>query len=85
MYRLFKDRLYSDSPVPLDEKGRIRIDEFEMREDVQSLISSLWEKVSTENLESISDIQGYRTEFLKLFGFGIPSIDYEIDVDPAKI
>jgi enoyl-[acyl-carrier protein] reductase/trans-2-enoyl-CoA reductase (NAD+) len=82
MYRLFRDRLYSTSGVPLDEKGRVRIDEFEMRDDVQALVSSLWEKVNTENLESISDIKGYREEFLKLFGFGISEIDYDIDVVP---
>ena len=82
MYRLFKDRLYSDAPLPLDESGRIRMDELEMREDVQEPILSLWEKVTSENLEAVSDIKGYREEFLKLFGFGIQGIDYEADVDP---
>ena len=84
IYRLFKDRLYSDNPVPLDEKGRIHIDELELREDVQSLVLSSWEKVNTENLASLSDIEGYRSEFLKLFGFGLPSVDYEIEVDPDQ-
>ena len=82
MYRLFKDRLYSDNPPPFDETGRIRIDEFELREDVQSLVLSSWEKVNTENLASLSDIVGYRSEFLKLFGFGLPAVDYETEVDP---
>jgi enoyl-[acyl-carrier protein] reductase/trans-2-enoyl-CoA reductase (NAD+) len=84
MYRLFKDRLYGDSPVAVDEKGRVRLDELEMRADVQALVSSLWESVNTQNLASISDIEGYRAEFLKLFGFGIPGIDYETDVNPDE-
>ena len=84
MYRLFKDRLYSDNPPPFDENDRIRIDELELREDVQALVLSSWEKVNTENLASLSDIVGYRSEFLKLFGFGLPAVDYEIEVDPDQ-
>jgi enoyl-[acyl-carrier protein] reductase/trans-2-enoyl-CoA reductase (NAD+) len=82
MYRLFNDRLYSGTPLSVDEKGRIRLDELEMREDIQELVSSLWDKVNTDNLESISDIEGYRKDFLKLFGFGIDEIDYDADVEP---
>ena len=81
MYRLFKDRLYSGSP-PLDDKDRIRMDDYEMREDVQTDILSLWEKVNSDNLTSISDLEGYHREFLKLFGFELSGIDYEADVDP---
>ena len=52
-----------------------------MRDEVQSHISELWERVTTENLESLSDIQGYRAEFLKLFGFGLEGVDYDADVE----
>ncbi len=84
MYRLLKDRVYAAPPVPTDEGGRIRIDNLETREDVQSRISSLWESATTENLEAISDLQGYRKEFLKLFGFGLPEVDYATDVNPDQ-
>jgi enoyl-[acyl-carrier protein] reductase/trans-2-enoyl-CoA reductase (NAD+) len=53
-----------------------------MREDVQAEVDKLWEQVSTENLSSIGDIAGYRSEFMKLFGFGVEGIDYDQDVDP---
>jgi enoyl-[acyl-carrier protein] reductase/trans-2-enoyl-CoA reductase (NAD+) len=81
--RLFKTRLYNGStPIP-DEKGLLRVDDWEMRGDVQRAVAELWPQVTTENLEAISDIQGYRSEFIKLFGFGVPGVDYQADVDPA--
>lgn len=84
MYRLLKDRIYAGTPVPTDEEGRIRVDDLELREDVQSRIASLWESVTTENLEATAGLRNYREEFLKLFGFGLPSVDYAADVDPDQ-
>ncbi len=80
--RLFRDRLYTGNSVPVDEEGRIRIDDLEMREDVQREVDQLWQQVSSDNLEQISDIAGYREEFFKLFGFGFASVDYDADTDP---
>lgn len=79
MTRLFTDRLYSDSLV-LDTSGRIRIDDLEMREDVQQEVSNLWQKVNGENIDALSDIEGYREDFFKLFGFGFKNIDYDKDI-----
>ena len=84
MHRLFTDRLYADAPVPVDDQGRIRIDDWEMRDDVQEAVAALWDQVTTENLEAISDIAGYRDEFINLFGFGLAGIDYEVEVDPER-
>ena len=81
--RLF-GRLYADAPTPVDEQGRIRLDDWEMRADVQKAVAELWPQVGTENLGALSDISGYRAEFLKLFGFGLPGVDYEKDVDPHR-
>jgi len=80
--RLFATRL-AGNPQP-DEDGRIRIDDWEMREDIQAEVAALWEKVSTENLADISDIAGYRAEFLKLFGFGLEGINYEAEAEPMQ-
>jgi len=80
--RLFMTQLYNGSTPAPDEHGLLRVDDWEMREDVQRAVADLWPQVCTENLEAISDIKGYRSEFLKLFGFGIPEVDYEQDVDP---
>ncbi len=79
--RLFAERLYAEGPVPVDDKGRIRIDDLEMRPDVQCEIVALWAKVSTETLPLIGDLEGYRTDFLNLFGFGLQGIDYTAEVD----
>lgn len=82
IYRLFNERLYTEEGnVPLDEKGRIRIDDWEMRDDVQAEVARLWEMATTENLSGISDIEGYRNDFFNLFGFNYDVIDYDADTN----
>jgi len=82
--RLFADRLCGkpSGPAPLDEAGRVRMDDWEMRPEIQQAVAQLWPQVTTENLETLSDMAGYRAEFLKLFGFGLPGVDYEAEADP---
>ena len=79
--RLFKDRLYTSNEIPVDEKGRIRIDDWEMLDSVQSQVAELWPEANTESLPLIGDLQGYKSEFLSLFGFGLDSIDYSLDTN----
>jgi enoyl-[acyl-carrier protein] reductase/trans-2-enoyl-CoA reductase (NAD+) len=83
MYRLFATQLYNGNRPKLDADGRIRIDDWEMDAATQSKVGALWDKVTTENLNDISDFEGYKAEFLKLFGFGLPGVDYDKEVDPA--
>ena len=75
IHRLFTERLFLDK-VPTDAKGRIRIDDLEMRSDIQDKVSELWDKVTTENLTEIGDLEGYRNEFFHLFGFNYTKVDY---------
>jgi enoyl-[acyl-carrier protein] reductase / trans-2-enoyl-CoA reductase (NAD+) len=79
MYRLFAQKLYSGHKVGT---GRIRLDDLEMREYVQEQITSLWRAVNSENIVDLTDIEGYRKDFFKLFGFDVEGIDYEEDIDP---
>ena len=81
--RLFSDRLYSGKPLLLDSEGRVRIDDWEMKADVQKAVEELWPKISTETLNSLSDFEGYQRDFLKLFGFGLPGVDYKAETEPA--
>lgn len=81
MDRLFRDRLFSGNTIPVDEKGRIRIDDWEMREDVQQRVDELWQIATTESLPEIGDLAGYKSDFLNLFGFGFEGVDYQIDVN----
>lgn len=74
--RLFQDRLFSGKDIPVDEKGRIRIDDWEMREDVQEQVAKLWMDATTETLPEIGDLAGYKQDFLNLFGFGFDGVDY---------
>ncbi|MCH8475431.1 MAG: trans-2-enoyl-CoA reductase family protein [Opitutales bacterium] len=82
--RLFTDQLYNDRALLFDENGLVRIDDWEMKKDVQEEVAALWPKVTTENIEELSDLAEYRKNFLKLFGFGLPGVDYEADTDPQR-
>ncbi len=79
--RLFSDRLYKGGEIPVDEKGRIRIDDWEMRADIQEKIAQLWQQATTENLATIGDLAGYKQDFLNLFGFGFEGVDYDVDTN----
>jgi enoyl-[acyl-carrier protein] reductase/trans-2-enoyl-CoA reductase (NAD+) len=82
MQRLFATQLYSPSGPKLDEAGRVRVDDLEMKPDVQASVAKIWPGVTTETLGESTDIAGYRSEFLKLFGFGLAGINYEADIEP---
>lgn len=77
--RLYADKLFSGGDVPTDEAGRIRIDDWEMREDVQTEVARLWDEATTETIHSIGDLNGYTKDFKNLFGFGFKTIDYHRD------
>lgn len=80
--RMFRTQLYKDGGADLDDAARIRMDDWELRDEVQNKVKEIWPQVTNENIFEITDYQGYKDEFLKLFGFGIDGIDYDADVDP---
>jgi enoyl-[acyl-carrier protein] reductase / trans-2-enoyl-CoA reductase (NAD+) len=84
--RLFDDRLYrADGAAPAtDDDGRLRLDDWELRDDVQTPCQTLWPTVTTENLREVTDYAGYKHEFLKLFGFDRDDVDYEAEVDADR-
>jgi enoyl-[acyl-carrier protein] reductase/trans-2-enoyl-CoA reductase (NAD+) len=80
--RLFKERLYTgNNIVPADEKGRIRIDDLELRDDVQAEVAELWPQATTETLPAIADLDGYKKDFFQLFGFKVDNVNYQEDVN----
>jgi len=79
--RMFRTQLYKDAGAELDDSSRIRMDDWELRDDVQNKVKEVWPNVTTENLFELTDYQGYKDEFLKLFGFGVANVDYDADVD----
>jgi enoyl-[acyl-carrier protein] reductase/trans-2-enoyl-CoA reductase (NAD+) len=82
MQRLFATRLYTGAPTPVDEAGRVRVDDWEMRPGIQAGVKELWPRITTENLAELTDIAGYQEEFLRMFGFGLAGIDYEAEAEP---
>lgn len=84
IYRLFSGFLYTGGDVPVDKNGFIRLDDREMREDVQREVAQKWGRLNDHNLNDLTDLAGYHKEFLKLFGFGFDHVNYEMDVDPDQ-
>lgn len=82
--RLFSTQMYNGRSPDFDEAGRVRLDDWEMRPEIQKAVQEIWPRVTTENLATETDIAGYRRDFLRLFGFGLEGIDYEADVDPNR-
>ncbi len=80
--RLFATHLYNGHSPRFDEAGRVRIDDLEMVPEVQAAVREIWPTVTTANLVTKTDLAGYRSEFLRLFGFGVPGVDYTADVEP---
>lgn len=77
---MFKE-IYSKT-VEIDDMNRIRMDSWELRDSVQGKCKELWPKVTTENLFELSDYADYKKQFLQLFGFEVPGVDYSADVNP---
>lgn len=82
--RLYQDKLYGEGAIEVDEKGRIRIDDLEMRDDVQKEVADLWSEATSENLDEIGDLEGYRKDFYNLFGFDVDGVDYEKEANEMK-
>lgn len=79
MQRLFKR--ISENDLNLDDEGRIRMDDLEMKPEIQAEISGIWEKLNRDNFKEFTDIDGYWKDFYALFGFGIDGVDYSADVE----
>jgi enoyl-[acyl-carrier protein] reductase/trans-2-enoyl-CoA reductase (NAD+) len=82
MVRLFSQHLYVVEPPARDRDGFIRLDDLEMKPELQKQIADIWPLVTTENVKTMTDINGYCEEFYRLFGFNMQGIDYDADVDP---
>lgn len=82
MYRLFSEHLYGDNKATTAEGCLIRIDDWEMREDVQTEVMKRWDALTTDNAGELADLEGYRQDFFNLFGFRTEGVDYEADTDP---
>jgi enoyl-[acyl-carrier protein] reductase/trans-2-enoyl-CoA reductase (NAD+) len=80
--RLFKN-LFVDAALQIDKEGRLRMDDWELTEDVQAFVKQNWSKVSADNLMNITDFAGYRQAFLQMHGFEFDGVDYDTEVEPG--
>lgn len=78
---IFRESLYGDNPK-IDEDGRLRADYKELTPHIQQQVSVLWNQVENHNIDELTDFKGYQTEFLQLFGFEMPRVDYDVEVNP---
>jgi len=81
VYGLLKDSMYGTAPH-IDDEGRLRADYKELDPEVQQRVEALWNQVTNDNIYELTDFAGYKTDFLRLFGFEITGVDYEADVNP---
>ncbi|MGI9273820.1 MAG: enoyl-ACP reductase FabV [Endozoicomonas sp.] len=83
--RMFRERLYKTdgTAAEVDDNNRLRLDDWELRDDIQAHCQELWPQLTNENLAELTDYVQYKEEFLKLFGFGVEGVDYEADVNPV--
>lgn len=81
MERLFREKLFGSQGPVVDENQLIRMDDWEMREEIQQEVSQDWESVDTATVQSLCDIDGYWEDFYQIFGFAVPGVDYDADVE----
>ncbi|MBE0369544.1 enoyl-ACP reductase FabV [Pseudoalteromonas aurantia] len=77
---LFRESLYGETPR-FDDGGHLFQNYKELEDDVQARIQGIWDSVTTETIDELTDYVGYHNEFLRLFGFGIETLDYDQEVD----
>jgi enoyl-[acyl-carrier protein] reductase/trans-2-enoyl-CoA reductase (NAD+) len=85
IYRLFTEKLFNGKQVPTDDAGRVRVDDWEMQDDIQAEVERRWALQKEGEPLQQADLEGVRTEYAQIHGFGFDSIDYEKDVDPRVI
>lgn len=85
MYRLFSDKLYGENGVVVETDGMLHVDDWEMREDVQSEVMDIWEKIDSENILSLADTKGYWDDFYHMFGFDVDGVEYDKEVPDELI
>ncbi|WP_105901575.1 enoyl-ACP reductase FabV [Vibrio gangliei] len=80
MQRLFSDKLYNHEPIPVDAERLIRMDDWEMKPNVQQRVTELMSQMNATNFKDIGDFQGYKQEFMQLNGFDVDGVDYQQDI-----
>jgi len=78
--RLFATKMYNDQTPATDDKNRLRLDDWELRDEVQKTCGEIWKQLNDDNIYELTDYQSYKEEFLRLFGFGLKGVDYDADV-----
>lgn len=81
MYRLWGEKIFGDNGILVEKDGMLHVDDWEMREDVQNEVMAIWQRINSENLLELADIEGYWNDFYQMFGFKIEGVDYSADVE----
>ena len=81
-YRLFSEELYSGANINIDQSGRIRLDTYELLKEVQEYVSKNWSNFNIDTMDQIADFEGYRKDFMQIYGFDFENVDYDKEVSP---
>ncbi|MEV6271313.1 enoyl-[acyl-carrier-protein] reductase FabV [Kribbella sp. NPDC051936] len=75
------DQLTGETPLDLDDEGRIRLDRWELNDEVQSAVRTQWESVTPDNIASVADADWFLAEVRRLYGFDVPGVDYDAETE----
>jgi enoyl-[acyl-carrier protein] reductase/trans-2-enoyl-CoA reductase (NAD+) len=75
------DQLTGESPLDLDDEGRIRLDRWELTDDVQSAVRAEWESATAANIADVADTSWFFEEVRRLYGFDVPGVDYQAETE----
>lgn len=78
------DQLIGTAPLATDELGRIRLDAWELAPEVQAAIASRWGDATNDTIADLADLDWFRDEMRRLYGFAVPGIDYEQPTEPNQ-
>ncbi len=80
-HRLFASKMFGTEGVVTDSDGFVRLDDLEMKAVHQESVAGTWATITSKDLRDASDFDGYKRDFLRLFGFGVDGVDYEAEVE----
>jgi enoyl-[acyl-carrier protein] reductase / trans-2-enoyl-CoA reductase (NAD+) len=75
------DHLTGREPAPADSQGRLRLDDWELAADLQRDIAARWSEPAERLLAGLADLDWFRREFRRLYGFDVVGVNYGLPVE----
>ncbi|MER6449180.1 enoyl-[acyl-carrier-protein] reductase FabV [Streptomyces venezuelae] len=70
------DQFTGAAPLTLDDEGRVRLDVWELTDEVQAAVAERWQAATTDTIAALADLEWFSAEVRRLYGFSVPGVDY---------